>query len=64
MIYNNYHININRKFNKTNNKPQKVDISILEDKQQNFIDYLNYIIIYIYIILTAIVIFLMQLNII
>ena len=43
MNYNNYNININRKFNKTNNKPQKVDISILEDKQQNFIDYLNYI---------------------
>lgn len=43
MIYNNYNVNINRKFNKTNNKPKKVDISILEDKQQNFIDYLNYI---------------------
>lgn len=43
MIYNNYNININRKLNKTNKKSQKVDILILEDKQQNFIDYLNYI---------------------
>ena len=43
MISNKYNVNINRKFNKTNNKPEKVDISILEDKQANFIDYLNYI---------------------
>ena len=41
MISNKYNV-INRG-NKTNNKPEKVDISILEDKQQNFIDYLNYI---------------------